>query len=69
MTHKEYLQKVGLEIKVARIRKSMSVQDVSKATGLHDGTINKVERGVKDTHILTYKRIADALQIEMKDFL
>lgn len=69
MTHKEYLTKVGIEMKVARIRKGLSARQVGELTGLGKGTIAGLERGAHDTRILTYKRIADALGVEMKDFL
>lgn len=69
MTDKEYLTKVGIEIKVARIRKGMSTKDICQVTGLNDNTLNYIERGKKDAHILTYKRICNALGMEMKDFL
>jgi transcriptional regulator with XRE-family HTH domain len=69
MTHKEFLKQVGLEIRVARIRKGLSANAVGEMTGLTGQTIWYIERGMKDTKILSYKRIADALQIDMKDFL
>ena len=43
--------------------------DVCKLSGLEDKAISAVENGKKDSRILTYKRIADALNIDMKDIL
>lgn len=69
MTNKEFLEKIGLEIKVVRIRKGLTVKQIAKSTGLSLNTIWNMERGTKDAHIINYKRIADALEVEMKNFL
>ena len=69
MTNKEFLVKLGLEIKVSRIRKGLTVKQVAKSTGLALDTIWHIERGTKDGHIISYKRIADALEMEMKNIM
>lgn len=69
MIHKDFLQKVGIEIKVARIRKGLSTMEVSELTGLHRATIQDIEGGRVESKILTYKRIADSLGVEMRDFM
>ena len=69
MTHKEYLQQIGMEIKVARIRKGLTTKDVIKLTGLSKAGYSMIERGKLDTRILSYKRIADALGVDMKQFV
>lgn len=69
MTNKEYLSQIGLEIRVARTRKRMTAKAVGKLCGLHESTISEIELGKNDAHILTYKRIADALGVSIKDFL
>lgn len=69
MTNKEFLASVGMEVRIARTRRKMSITDLSKLTGLGKGAIGKLERGDTDGHILTYKRIADALKVELTTFL
>ncbi|MBI3501986.1 MAG: hypothetical protein HY063_09340 [Bacteroidetes bacterium] len=69
MTNKEFLEKLGMEIKVSRIRKGLQRKDVSKITGLCYLTIQEIENGKSDGKILSYKRIADAIEIELKNFL
>ena len=69
MSNKDYLKQVGMEIKVARIRKGISRNELAKLTGLNITIFSKVENGLADSHILTYKRIADALGTELKDIL
>lgn len=69
MTHKEFLKHAGMELRVARVRCNMTAKDVAKITGLSRVAILRVERGERDSHILTYKRIADALGVSMKDIM
>lgn len=68
-TQKEFLINLGMEIKVARIRKGMTTNSLSEACGLHRATINEIEGGRTESKILNYKRIADALGVDVKNFL
>ena len=67
MEDKEFLKQLGLRLKCQRIMKDLSVQAVSKQTGLHRATINLIEKGAKDFHVLNLKRIATAYGIELKE--
>ncbi|MCG3165480.1 MAG: hypothetical protein POELPBGB_01243 [Bacteroidia bacterium] len=69
MTHQEYLKLVGLEFRIAKIRKGLSTPELCKLTGLSKSCINMMENGKTDVKILTYKRVADALGIQLKDIL
>ena len=69
MSNKEFLKRLGMELKVARIRKGMSRVDVVKLTGVNPNTISLIELGKNDAKILTLKRMIDALGMDMKDFL
>ena len=69
MNHKEYLVMVGLKIKIARLEKGLTKTDVCRISGLEFKAVASVEIGRKDSHILTFKRIADALGVDMKDIL
>ena len=69
MNQRDYLAKIGMEFKVARIRKGMSRTQIGKITGLSRESIGMLENGKKDSHILTYKLIADAIGVELKDLL
>ena len=69
MTNRDFLKKLGTEVKVARIRGGLKRRDVSNLTGLCINAIGNIENGKKDAHILSYKRIADCLNIDMKNFL
>ena len=69
MSHREYLKHIGTELKIARIRKSLKQEDLVRMTGVSWGAISRIELGKADAHILTIKRMADALDLNMKDFL
>lgn len=69
MTNDEFLANVGMEFKVARIRKKKSIPQLAKETGLSVGAIGDLENGQKDCRILTYKRLFDALEMDLKKLL
>ncbi len=69
MNTNEYLSQIGMEIKIARTRKKITTRELAKSTGLNAGTINAIERGGREAKILTYKKIADALEMDMKAFV
>jgi transcriptional regulator with XRE-family HTH domain len=69
MTNEEFLTHVGIEFKVARVRKNLSRPQLSEKTGVSVAAIEAVENGKKDCHILTYKRLYDALQMDMKTLI
>ena len=56
-------------MRVARTRQGITRREISKRTGLNENVITALEMGRSDSKILTYKRIIDALSMEMKDFL
>lgn len=65
MTNEEFLKHLGIEFKVARIRKNLTRPELSKLTGISDASIGNVENGKHDCHILTYKRLYDALEMDV----
>jgi len=69
MSNREYLKHVGMEIRVARVRQGKSIADISRQTGLNPNVLSELELGKNDSQILTYKRVVEALGMDMKDFL
>lgn len=66
---KEYLKQIGMEFRVARIRKGWTCKEVGELTKLCIDTIGNIENGTADGRLSTYKRVADALGIPLKDIL
>ena len=69
MSEKEFLQKVGFEIRIARMRSCLSGQEVAELSGLTMGALYQIEKGQRNGHILNYKRICDTLGIELNSIL
>lgn len=69
MTNEEFLSNVGMEFKVARIRKKKSIPQLAKETGLSEAAIGSLENGKYDSRILTYKRLFDALEMDLAKLL
>lgn len=69
MTNEDFLTHLGIEFKVARVRKNLSRSQLAENTGLSAAAIGNVEMGKKDCHILTYKRLYDALEMKVETFL
>lgn len=67
--YREYFKKVGMEFKVARIRKGWTCKEVGESAKLGISTISKMENGTVDGKLSSYKRVADALGIHLKDIL
>jgi transcriptional regulator with XRE-family HTH domain len=69
MTNQEFLKHLGMELKIARIRKGITMSELNKLTGISIDCFSDIENGKTDSHILTYKRIADSLGVNLKDFI
>lgn len=68
MTDREFLQRLGTEIKVARIRKGMIQSEIAKLANIGHLVVSNIETGKTDSRISTYKRIAEALEVNVQDF-
>lgn len=69
MTDKEFLKQLGLKLKCQRIMTELSVKDVANKSGLSIDTIQDIERGKTNTHILNLKRIVNVYGIDIKEVL
>jgi len=69
MSNGEYLKEMGRKIKSAREAKGLYLRDLGKLCNLHYGAICEIEKGKRDSHILTLKNIADKLEVDVKAFL
>lgn len=69
INEKEILKRIGMEVRVARVRKMLTQKQLANQCGVTKGHIGKVELGKSDAKILTYWRVCDALGISFKDML
>lgn len=68
MRDTEFLKRVGIEVRIARMRKQISVEELAKITRLQIHTIYRMEIGKSDFRILNFKKLTDALGMSLKDF-
>jgi len=68
MSNGEYLKEMGRKIKSAREAKGLYLRDLGKLCNMHYGAICEIEKGKRDSHILTLKNLADKLEVDIKDF-
>lgn len=60
---------MGLNLKIARIKKGLTQKQLAEIVGSSPATINKAERGTLDLRIGTLKKIAKALDVSISELL
>ena len=60
---------MGKKIRAARKAKGLYLRDLGKLCNMHFGAICEIELGKRDSYILTLKKIADALNMDVKEFI
>ncbi|MDR3468238.1 MAG: XRE family transcriptional regulator [Xanthobacteraceae bacterium] len=55
--------RIGLEVRVLRRRRKMTIEQVSAATGLNRGYLSRLERGEKAPSIASVVKLAQALDV------
>jgi len=69
MTDGQLLKAMGAKLKAARIAKMWSYPRLAKETGLNMSNLWFIEQGTVNLHLLTLKKLADTLGVDVKDFL
>lgn len=64
-----FIASMAERIKVLRMAKGYSVRELGVLSGLDYSFLSRLENGQKSANVLTLKRIADALQVDVKEFL
>lgn len=68
MRNRQYLRRLGLRVRAVRERRGMTLEAVA-GEGLGIRTLQNIEAGRSNVQILTLRRIADALVVEVADLL
>ena len=68
MTKKEYLRKLGAQIRKVREQKGYSQDRVHLEGDLSRATMSRIESGLVDAQAYTLKRIADTINVPVKKF-
>lgn len=69
MTEEEFLKVVGQRIRALRVKKRMSARKLSVIIDMCQEAIYLIEKGRKDFHILTIRKISIALDVPMYELL
>lgn len=65
----DVLKKIGLNFRVARIKKSLSQEAFAELANVHTNYIGKVERGEQNLTIKKIVSLANSLNISLKEIL
>lgn len=69
MDNDEFVRAVADKIRAARNKRKLSIRKLSAMAGLRKGAIWDIENGISCPRLLTLKNIADALEMDIKEFL
>ncbi|MFA6595900.1 MAG: helix-turn-helix transcriptional regulator [Bacilli bacterium] len=64
----DILKKFGVKVRDLRKQKNLSQEDLADKAGLHRTYIGMIERAEKNITLLNIEKIANALEVSIKDF-
>jgi len=59
-------QQVGMNVKIARVKKNMTIQELAKKAGMSVTTISRLERGIGNARMFSIIKIAEVLEVDVK---
>lgn len=68
MDKQDFLEKYGIELKVARVRHKMSQEKLAELVDCSAVHIGYIERGLKCPTVYQFLKIARVLNIDINDF-
>lgn len=69
LNYVDVLKKIGLNFRVARIKKSLSQEKFAELANVHTNYIGKVERGEQNLTIKKVVSLANSLEIPLNNIL
>ncbi len=69
MTEGEYLKELGKNVRLARQSLRMSIREVSEILDFDEKTVARIERGERNSKIITLNKISEALRIDIRHLL
>lgn len=69
MRHDLFLIEIGKKVRKHRKAKKITLVQMSSDVGVHIAALSFLERGYRDFHILLLKRIAERLDMDIKELL
>ena len=62
-------KQVGINVKIARVKKNMTIQELAKKAGMSVTTISRLERGIGNARMFSLQKIADVLEVDVKSLI
>ena len=69
MDKKVYLQEIGMQFKLERIRQRLTQNQLAEKSKLNPRTISVIEQGVESSRVHILKRVAEALEKPLSQFV
>ena len=69
MTNGEFIKEMGNKIRTVRMARKLTLRQLSDLCQMDVSALNLIELGKKNSYLLTIKKIADTLGMDIKDFL
>lgn len=69
MSNGEYLIEIGKKIRTIRKEKGIPIQKMALMASTYKSSLSDIENGKMNCKILALKNLADALGVDVKDFL
>ena len=64
-----YLRDVGMRVKLMRVTRRMSQEELGAAAGVSRVTVGSIERGEHPASVLAYRKLAGALAVPIGELL
>ncbi len=65
----ERIKKIGLKIKLERVKRGLTQEQLAELAQMHKNSIGGIERGTFEPSITTLEQIAAALGVEFEDLV
>jgi len=65
----EILGKFGAHLRKVRLSKGISQEKLAELAGLHRTYVSSVERGERNISLANIQRLADALEVELRELM
>lgn len=69
MNDEDYLQRLGLKIKILRTVKKLSQDDVVNLLNIDKSYYSKLERGLTNPTLLYLRRLSGVLEIDLSELI
>lgn len=69
MQYKEFLKKLGMNIKLERIKQHLSQEDLAGKVGCDRSYISVIERGLQNPSVTKMVKISKVLKVDIKVLL